>query len=297
MDDLLWRRLCIGFLDIPLEQRERLVRSCTSIEKLKTSYPQLDNTVHEADSCMRWLDKNKDGNIWWYSSPSFPCFDGIENHLPYMLLVRGKIPSPDRRFISIVGTRKASYLGLNAAFELGLEAGFNGYGVVSGMAEGCDRAATYGCLYSQMPCCEVLGCGMDVDYPSMSENIKSRIVEEGGCIVSQFAPSMPPLKQNFLQRNVVIAALGLFTIVVQAPSKSGALHTAEFALQMGHDVVVSYAGTQDNSSSRGSLLLARDGCPVINHICELTDNFGVKAVAEDCGQYRFQDRHYILKKF
>jgi len=291
MNEELRRRLAIGFIDATNEERHRLVKSQKTLKEIQEDHPF--NKNDEVEQVLRWLERSSDNRILWYGDKNFPDYTGIEKHVPYMLFVEGEIEDSER--ISIVGTRKATYNGINASFELGLETGFNGYALVSGMAEGCDQAATLGCLYSDSPCYEVLGCGLEVDYPSMTKNLRKRIKDGKGAIISQFSPQMPPLKQNFPNRNVTIAAMSRITVVVQAPLRSGALYTLDFAMQLGRDIAVSRAGTDETFASRGTRRLSEDGCPVIDHISDCFSKACLCAENSKDGQYRFQDRYYNIK--
>ena len=114
----------------------------------------------------------------------------------------------------------------------------------------------------------VLACGLDRLYPQSNARLAGRILETGGCILSEYAPGEPPLAYRFPQRNRIISGLARATVVVEAPAKSGALITADFALEQGRDVCV-YAGLQDSVQNTGCKKLAEDGAIPVEHAGDL----------------------------
>ena len=114
----------------------------------------------------------------------------------------------------------------------------------------------------------VLACGLDRLYPQSNARLAGRILETGGCILSEYAPGEPPLAYRFPQRNRIISGLARATVVVEAPAKSGALITADFALDQGRDVCV-YAGLQDSVQNTGCKKLAEDGAILVEHAGDL----------------------------
>ena len=125
-----------------------------------------------------------------------------------------------------------------AAFSLGLDAGKTGVAVVSGLARGIDAAAHQGNSTGGGPSVAVLGCGIDRVYPVSSMPAAKRLLETGGCIISEYGTGILPLKYNFPERNRIISGIARAVVVVEAPEKSGALITADFALEQGRDLFV-----------------------------------------------------------
>ncbi|MCQ2398793.1 MAG: DNA-protecting protein DprA, partial [Sphaerochaetaceae bacterium] len=283
---------------LSLEERKRFISEGVSESSVLEMCGNPQNVRKQADDVCARLSKDTEMKIMWYGDCGFPDFEGIERHLPYMLFYYGKKPESDRRYVSVVGTRRADYYGHQAAFRTGLEASANGISVVSGLAEGCDQAALMGALEGKTPCYAVLGCGLDVDYPSMSVPIKKRIIAEGGAVISRFAPGMPPLRQNFPNRNVIIAAMSEVTVVVQAPARSGALLTADFALQMNRDVAVVPEGLGTRWCREGTQMLYEEGAKNavgIETLFYCKKPVRVMPSCESASSIRFGDGFYILK--
>ena len=177
---------------------------------------------------------------------------------PVVLYYKGTLPDFDGSpVIGVVGTRKASAYGLTTAKRMGYQIGKCGGIVVSGMAYGIDSMAMSGALTAGGTVVGVLGCGADVVYPPSNRSLY-RDTEQHGCILSEFAPGVPPIHYNFPKRNRIIAGLSCGVLVVEAPEKSGALITARQALDQGRDVFA-VPGNIDVPSFVGSNYLLRDG--------------------------------------
>lgn len=177
---------------------------------------------------------------------------------PMVLYYKGRLPDwEEAPVIGVVGTRKASAYGLTTAKRMGYQIAKCGGIVASGMAYGIDGMAMSGALTADQPVIGVLGCGADMIYPQSNRGLFAD-VENYGCILSEFAPGTPPLKQNFPKRNRIISGLSCGVLVVEAPEKSGALITARRANDQGRDVFV-VPGNIDNPCCAGSNGLLREG--------------------------------------
>ena len=176
---------------------------------------------------------------------------------PPVLYVRGTLPFLDELpAIAVVGTRKATPYGLKIARRLGQEITAGGGCVVTGMASGIDGAAARGALLENGPCVGVLGTAIDVDYPAENASLIADVATVGA-IVSEFPPSYPTKGENFPRRNRIISGLSCGTCVVEAPRRSGALITADLALEQGRDLFA-VPGNVDGPNSAGTNALIRD---------------------------------------
>ncbi len=182
---------------------------------------------------------------------------------PILLYYKGRLPDFDSQpMIGVVGTRKASAYGMQTAKRMGYQIGKCGGIVVSGMAYGIDGMAMAGALTAGQITVGVLGCGADVVYPP-SNRALFRDVEQYGCILSEFAPGTQPVRWNFPKRNRIISGLCNGVLVVEAPEGSGALITANHALDQGRDVFV-VPGNIDQPGFVGSHRLLRDGATLVS---------------------------------
>ena len=182
---------------------------------------------------------------------------------PILLYYKGQLPDLDSLpVIGVVGTRKASAYGMQTAKRLGYQIAKCGGIVVSGMAYGIDAMAMSGALTAGQMTVGVLGCGADLIYPQSNRGL-FRDVEAYGCILSEFPPGTQPAKWTFPKRNRIISGLSNGVLVVEAPENSGALITANCALEQGRDVFV-VPGNIDQSGFVGSHRLLRDGAILVS---------------------------------
>ena len=299
------RRLSIGFNSyLSLSQRHRYVEGGRSLEEICRDDGHFHMYRRETRDVIHWLSRSRDNSIIWYGDVQWPSFGSLKKGLPYMLFCTGKRPDPGRIAVAVVGTRSASYGALQQAYRLGLEAAENGITVVSGFAEGIDQAAMRGALDGHGRCIGVLACGHDLEYPSLTMNMRHRILDCGGSVLSRFAPDTVAYKSNFAARNMIIAAYGDIVIAVQAPQLSGTLNTCGYGTQMGKDVFVGSHGVGDRFIQAGTNDLFNAGAKVINTLSDTElDRSGLcRSILEwDGGDEgpdtrRFGDRIYMVRE-
>lgn len=158
---------------------------------------------------------------------------------PLLLYLRGSLDLVDRctrGMVAIVGTRRATPYGRRMAREIATGLAEAGWTVVSGMARGIDGEAHAAALDAGGATIGILGSGLDFAYPAVHRPLYRRMARRG-LLVSEFAPPTPPAPGLFPRRNRIIAALADAVVVVQAPGRSGALITADHALDLGRDVM------------------------------------------------------------
>ncbi len=187
---------------------------------------------------------------------------------PYALFVRGGLPDPAKRAVSIVGARGCSEYGRSIARMLGRVLAGHNVPVISGMAMGVDSASHAGALSVKGDTYAVLGGGCDVVYPRSSKNIYENILDGHGGIISEHVPGTQPLPRFFPMRNRIISALSDIVVVVEAREKSGSLITADFALEQGKDIYA-VPGRYNDDLSRGTNRLIEQGAGILYDV----DNF------------------------
>jgi len=195
------------------------------------------------------------------------------NDPPQSLFVIGNLPQENELTIAIVGTRKASALGLKIAENFAGELAKLGFTIISGLAMGIDAAAHKGAI-SAGRTLAVLGNGIDKIYPAQNENLAKRILEADGAIVSEYPPGSPSYKGNFIQRNRIVSGLSLAVVVIEAPEQSGALSTAGFAASQGREVFV-VPGPLNHPNYIGSHALIRDGARLVTSVKDIIDDLGL----------------------
>ena len=207
----------------------------------------------------RIAKKNIRLTTWWDSD--YPGALRTIPEPPPLLYVRGDLSYEFELSISIVGTRRASRYGIEQARRFGKELGQIGFTIISGGAAGIDAEAHKGALESDGKTIAVFGSGIDVSFPASHARLFDEIAKKGA-IITEFPPGTPPEPYRFPVRNRIISGLGRGVLVIQAPEKSGALITAEYAMEHGREVMA-IPGRNDNPFCRGTNLLIRDGAKMV----------------------------------
>ncbi len=180
---------------------------------------------------------------------------------PPVLYLRGSLVPEDEVAVAVVGTRRATPYGRQVTERLAADLAAAGVTVVSGLARGIDAAAHRAALDAGGRTIAVLGSGPDVVYPPEHRNLAARIAEQGA-VLADYPPGRKPDAPNFPARNRIIAGLSLGVLVVEAPVRSGALITVDFAADQGRDVFA-VPGSVLAPASAGCLRLLRDGARLV----------------------------------
>jgi DNA processing protein len=180
---------------------------------------------------------------------------------PALLYIRGELKKEDEFAVSIVGSRKTTPYGRWFTEKVSQELARHGVTVVSGMARGIDSLAHWGAISGGGRTIAVLGCGVDVIYPSENRNLFAKMIDHGA-ILSEFPMGSPPEGGHFPRRNRIISGLSLGVVVVQAGEKSGSLITAGYALEQGREVFA-VPGNVGTESSRGTHRLIKEGAKLV----------------------------------
>ena len=179
-----------------------------------------------------------------------------------------------RPAVAVVGARACSGYGASVARSLGRELAAAGLVVVSGLARGIDAEAHRGALEASATTVAVLGCGIDRDYPAAHAELARRVAD-AGLIVSEYAPGVEPAPWRFPARNRIVAGLCAATVVVEARERSGALITADLALEEGREVFA-VPGEITSSLSAGTNALLKLGCAPLTSAADVLASFGIE---------------------
>ncbi len=210
--------------------------------------------------------------------PAFPPLLEQLYDPPPQLYLRGGAPEVLRELaVAVVGARSCSSYGAQVARMLGRELAAAGVVVVSGLARGVDGEAHRGALEAGGRTVAVLGCGIDRDYPRRHSELAARITAAGE-IVSEYPPGTEPAPWRFPARNRIVAGLCAATVVVEARARSGALITADFALELGREVFA-VPGEITSGLSAGSNDLLRQGATPMLRITDVLETLGIEPVA------------------
>ncbi len=194
---------------------------------------------------------------------------------PIVLYVRGELKPQDKLAIGIVGSRQASIYGLNNAKKFAYELAERGFTIVSGMARGIDTCAHRGGLAAGGRTIAVMGSGFNHIYPPENKELAGEIAQSGA-VLSEFPMDAEPFPYNFPRRNRVISGLSQGVLVVEAARNSGALITADFALEQGRDVFA-LPGQVDSLRAFGTNGLIKQGAKLVSCVDDIMEEFALEA--------------------
>ena len=205
---------------------------------------------------------------------------------PTVLYVRGHLPTIDEEpVVAVVGTRKCTPYGINAAENIGYRLAHSGLIVITGLARGIDSAVARGALRGGGRVIGVIGSGLDIVYPPENRSLFDDVAASGA-VVSEYPPGSAAIAAHFPARNRIISGMSIGVAVIEAPEKSGALITASIALEQGKDVFA-LPGNVDAKSCTGSNNLLREGAiPILSGddiIDEYADLFPDKILRDGSG--------------
>lgn len=192
---------------------------------------------------------------------------------PPVLYYRGEILETDRTAVAIVGTRRVTPYGREMAARLSADLARAGVTIVSGLARGVDGIAHSAALDAGGRTIAVLGSGIDRIYPPEHRNLAQRIAEQGA-ILSDYLPDTPPDGVNFPPRNRIISGLSLGVVVIEAPDRSGALITVDFAADQGRDVFA-VPGPVNAPNSAGSNRIIREGARLVRSADDVLEDLQI----------------------
>jgi DNA processing protein len=235
-------------------------------ERFRESFDADGFRARLAAAGLRWVGR---------SEPPFPPSLGSIFDPPPGLFVRGEaaLELLDRPAVAIVGARVCSAYGAHVARAFGRELAAAGLVVVSGMARGVDGEAHRGALEAGGATIAVLGCGVDRDYPAAHAELARRICH-GGLVVSEYPPGVEPAPWRFPARNRIVAGFAQVTVVVEARERSGALITADLALEEGREVFA-VPGEITSALSVGTNALLRAGATAATSAADVLEAFGL----------------------
>lgn len=242
------------------DEELRLVVPAKVCDILRRPDPSFPDRLARA---WRWLqDDTQQRHLLVLGDPRFPSALLQTADPPLTLFVEGDVAALQSRCLAVVGSRNPTAQGRIDARAFAAELARRGLCVVSGLAQGIDRAAHEGALSVAGACTvAVIGTGSDQVYPSAHTELAAQIVGRGA-IVSEYAPGTPPLAENFPRRNRIIAGLSSGVLVVEAALRSGSLITARLALEADRDVFA-IPGSIHSSQSKGCHLLIKDGAKLV----------------------------------
>lgn len=193
---------------------------------------------------------------------------------PPVVYYRGELLETDRTAVAIVGTRRVTAYGREMAARIAGDLARAGVTIVSGLARGVDGVAHQAALDAGGRTLAVLGSGVDRIYPPEHRNLAQRITEQGA-VLSDYLPDTPPDGGNFPPRNRIISGLSLGVVVIEAPDRSGALITVDFAADQGRDIFA-VPGQANAANSSGTNRLIRDGARLVRSAEDILEDLQIR---------------------
>ncbi len=190
-----------------------------------------------------------------------------------MLWAKGNLEVLESPGIAIVGTRKPTREGLGNTARFATELAERGFCVVSGMALGVDGRAHHAALQAGGRSIGVLGCGIDVIYPSRHADLYRRMLDQESLLLSEHAPKLKANPAFFPRRNRIVTGLTLGVLVIEAAEKSGSLISARLAMEQNREVFT-LPGSIHNPQARGCLSLLRQGATLVTCVEDILAELG-----------------------
>ncbi len=259
-----WESPTSGFVSAGLPQK--VVENFVTVRNQVDLERVMDRINSSGIRVMTWLDAD------------YPRRLKEIDQSPPVLYIKGSINVEDDWAVAVVGTRRVTPYGRQVASEIAAYLAQNGITVVSGLARGVDAISHQSALQTGGRTIAVLGSGVDVIYPPEHRKLAAEIVEQGA-LVSDYPVGTAPDGINFPPRNRIISGLSLATVVVEAGEKSGALITAEFAVNQGREVFA-VPGSILAPQSEGTNQLIEQGARPLLKMSEILESLKLEQIPE-----------------
>ena len=256
---------------------QALLETYSSLERILKENPKYSDAdlLKKADQEIEKAMKKKVEIVTFFDE-RYPKALKMIYDPPVLLYVKGELPDDALLHIGVVGSRLTSLYGQKIAKKISGDLAERGAVIVSGMAVGIDAAAHRGALLVGGLTVAVLGSGLSRIYPPENEKLFHEIAEKG-VVISEYPMEMKPLKQNFPIRNRIISGLSRALLVVEAKRNSGALITADLALEQGREVYA-MPGQADAPTAGGSNGLLKEGAKLVTSAEDILEDLGVQSL-------------------
>ena len=246
---------------------ERTVTTLLSRRSTIDPDAEMERLSHEEVQVLTW------------QAPQYPPRLKEIHDPPPVLYLKGSLLPRDERSVAVVGTRKASAYGREAASLLASDLARHEVTVVSGMARGIDAIAHRAALDAGGRTVGILANGLDIVYPPEHRELAWRILESGGALASEYPLGVRPDGRNFPRRNRIISGMTLGTLVIEAGEPNGALWTVRHALEQDREVFA-VPGTIFSAASQGTNHLIQEGAKLVTTYQDILEELNLTAVAQ-----------------
>lgn len=232
-----------------------------------------DATLKKIDQALAWQASSAENHLLGLDHAHYPALLQDTSDAPPLLYAKGSLNALKRPMLAIVGSRKASHLGLAYTRALSAQLAEIGIGIVSGLALGIDAAAHEGALDAGGVTIAVAATEPDSVYPKRHQSLAQRIVDSGGMLLTEYPIGTPTLRWYFPQRNRIISGMSLGVLVAEAALPSGTLTTARHAMDQGREVMA-VPGSIHNLQAQGCHALIKQGAALIENKEDIIDALG-----------------------
>ncbi len=199
------------------------------------SKEELDKALAVSETIYNKTTEDSSINVITVLDQAYPsCLNDLKERRPLILYTRGDVSALEQRMMAIIGTRKPSEWSRKVEVQLVnkiiQESDFS---ILSGLAMGCDKIAHETALNANRTTIAVLPSGINVITPASHKDLVARILDQKGCILSEYEPDVEPTKSQFVERDAVVAAFSEISFVVECGIASGTMHTVDSAFKMG----------------------------------------------------------------
>jgi len=240
--------------------------------KINGEHLTLEGIRNSVQREMRFCDEN-DISILDIGYSSYPGVLKNIDDPPLLLYAQGRVDLLNQvNAVGVVGARKASNMSINLAYSIARDLARAEFIVVSGLASGIDFYSHKGALDGNGCTIAVLGNGIDIVYPKANRSMYEGIRKKG-LLLSEFPIGTKPLKYNFPKRNRILSGLCLGTVIIEASAHSGALITADYALDQGREVMA-LPGKAGSESFEGNNRLIKEGAHLVENAADIVEILG-----------------------
>ncbi len=242
------------------------------------------------DAEMEKLERHR-VNVLVCDDPNYPSRLREIHDYPPVLYVRGSLPAEDEHCLAIVGTRRPTVYGRQVTEEIVADLARSGITIISGLARGIDSVAHRAALDAGGRTVAVFGSGLDIVYPGENAKLAQAIMEHGA-LVSEYPLGVKPKPENFPLRNRIMSGLSLGVLVVEAGERSGALITAEQALEQNREVFA-IPGSILSPASQGTNRLIQEGAKLVRNYADILQELNLTIVVQQAEIKEFSPANEI----
>ena len=243
-----------------------------SVDALVTIRPRIS-----VDAEMEKLEHHK-VNVLICEDPTYPSRLKEIYDYPPVLYVRGNLPAEDEPCLAVVGTRRPTVYGRQVTEEMATDLARSSITIISGLARGIDSVAHRAALDAGGKTVAVFGSGLDIVYPGENAKLAQAIIEQGA-LVSEHPLGVKPKAENFPLRNRIMSGLSLGVLVVEAGERSGALITAQQAVEQNREVFA-IPGSILSPASQGTNRLIQDGAKLVRNYADIIEELNLTIVVQ-----------------